>query len=237
MAETIDFLRRLSSMMAGGRNAEMLLVAADMIDTLSRRATTAERLYQEQQDDHAKNLELREIAELAADNLIAEVASLKAQLDESGQRAEVEIASLKMQLAEAGAQAETDRAAFAMEALRLRGMAEDAEARLAEANATVEALRHPVATINEAPDDSLDDSLAVVPVQSLRLARTQFGYLADGFARSGDLVSQTICEIGACAIENALADHAAGERLTLAKLTAGPGPRRGEENDDEFAQI
>jgi hypothetical protein len=47
--ETIDFLRRLSSMLTGGRNAEMLLQAASMIETLSHRAATAEQLFAEQQ--------------------------------------------------------------------------------------------------------------------------------------------------------------------------------------------
>jgi hypothetical protein len=47
----------------------------------------------------------------------------------------------------------------------------------------------------------------VVPVQSLQLARDQFDFLAKGFARSGDVISLTICEIGAQAIEKALADN------------------------------
>src|ERR1700741_1568511 len=79
--ETVDFLRRLSSMLTGGRNAEMLMEAADMIETLGRRATSAEQLFQDQQEDHARNLELREVAELASDNLMAEVESLKAEID------------------------------------------------------------------------------------------------------------------------------------------------------------
>ncbi len=64
--ETVDFLRRLSSMLTGGRNAEMLLEAASMIETLSRRTATAEQLFAEQQEDHARNLELREVAGLPA---------------------------------------------------------------------------------------------------------------------------------------------------------------------------
>jgi hypothetical protein len=115
MAEIIDFLRRLASMMAGGRNAEMLQEAAGMIETLARRAAAAERLYREQEEDHAKNLELREIAELAADNLIAEVAALKAELAEGKQRAATEISSLNAAIAENRRQAESDRTAFAEE--------------------------------------------------------------------------------------------------------------------------
>jgi hypothetical protein len=203
MPEIIDFLRRLASMMAGGRNAEMLLDAASMIETLGRRAAAAERLYLEQEEDHAKNLELRQIAELAADNLVAEVAALRAEFAESKQRAAAEISALNAEIAENGRHAESDRTAFAEEARRLEAAAQDAEARLAEVAASLEALRNPV--------KATEDSVAVVPIQSLQLARAQFGFLADGFAGSGDVVSQTICEIGARAIENALAGRATSE--------------------------
>jgi len=177
-AETVDFLRRLASMMSGGKNAEMLLGAASMIEALSSRATTAERHYSEQQDEHEKSNELRQAAETAADNLNAEIASLKAQL------------------AEAARQAEIDRASFDEEEHRLSTKAEDAEARLAKANAELDELRTPFA--------ELSDTVVAVPTEQLRLARAQFDFLADGFARHGDVISQTICEIGRCAIEQAL---------------------------------
>ena len=61
--ELLDFLRRLASMMAGGRNAEMLLEAATTIEALTGRATTAEELLQNLQEERAKNLELRQVAE------------------------------------------------------------------------------------------------------------------------------------------------------------------------------
>jgi hypothetical protein len=177
-AETVDFLRRLASMMSGGKNAEMLLGAASMIEALSGRATTAERHYSEQQDEHEKSNELRQAAETAADNLNSEIASLKAQL------------------AEAARQAEIDRASFAEEEHRLSTKAEDAEARLAKVNAELDELRTPFA--------ELSDTVIAVPTEVLRLARAQFDFLADGFARHGDVISQTICEIGRCAIEQAL---------------------------------
>jgi hypothetical protein len=97
----------------------------------------------------------------------------------------------------------SDRTAFAEEARRLQAAAQDADARLAELAASLEALRNPV--------KATEDSVAVVPIQSLQLARAQFGFLADGFASSGDVGSQTICEIGARAIENALAGRATSE--------------------------
>ena len=177
-AETVDFLRRLASMMSGGKNAEMLLGAASMIEALSSRATTAERHYSEQQDEHEKSNELRQAAETAADNLNAEIAPLKAQF------------------AEATRQAEIDRACFTEEEHRLSTKAEDAEARLAKVNAELDELRTPFA--------ELSDTVVAVPTEQLRLARAQFDFLADGFARHGDVISQTICEIGRCAIEQAL---------------------------------
>lgn len=177
-AETVDFLRRLASMMSGGKNAEMLLGAASMIEALAGRATTAERLCSEQQDEREKSNELRQVAEIAADNLNSEIASLKAQL------------------AEAARQAEIDRAFFAEEEHRLSTKAEDAEARLAKVNAELDELRTPFA--------ELSDTVVAVPTEQLRLARAQFDFLADGFARNGDVISQTICEIGRCAIEHAL---------------------------------
>jgi small-conductance mechanosensitive channel len=197
--ELIDFLRRLASMMAGGRNAEMLLEAATTIETLTHRTTTAEQLFNDQKEDHAKNLELRQVAELAADNLIAEITALKAQLAESERKAEAEIVALKEEIAESKAQAEKDRATFSEEALRLQAVAQEMQLQLAGANSVIEELRN--------PDKTIDNSVAIVPVQALQTARDQFTYLAKGFAKTGDLISQTICEVGACAIDKALAGN------------------------------
>ena len=71
--ETVDFLRRLASMMTGGKNAEMLLAAASMIEALSGRAVTAERLRSELQDHARAKQRIAAVAELAADNLTTEV--------------------------------------------------------------------------------------------------------------------------------------------------------------------
>jgi hypothetical protein len=231
--ETIDFLRRLSSMLTGGRNAEMLQEAAGMIETLSRRAATTEQLLGEQQEENARNLELREIAELASDNLMAEndalkqqsaaeiaalrgdIASLKEQFaaelgalqeqfTDDKERFAHEVTSLTAQLDDARRQAEIDRNWFAEETLRAQAAAELAQEQHAAVRAELEELRRPP------PPETIDESIAVVPVQSLQLARTQFDYLARGFAGSGDVVSQTICEIGARALDKALAGSATG---------------------------
>jgi hypothetical protein len=179
--EIIDFLRRLASMLTGGRNAEMLLEAAQAIEALAQRALAAERLYEAQQEDHARNLELREVSELASDQLIAEVASLKTRIAESAQ------------------QAERERTGFAEATRGLEAGLEVARAQLAQASAELDELREAATAI--------DHSIAIVPVESLQLARTQFDFLAAGFARNGDVISQTICQIGACAIDKALSGN------------------------------
>ena len=178
ITETVDFLRRLSSMMAGGRNAEMLLQAADMIDALTRRAVTAEQLLEQQQDETNQILALREVAEMAADNLVTEVEALTTQLADSVWRAEAE------------------RSQFAMETLRLQALVDEAEARRADVQAEFTKLR--------ATFDALGDSMVMVPVETLRLAHAQFDHLANSFARDGDIISQTICDIGTCTIAQAL---------------------------------
>jgi len=187
--------------MAGGRNAEMLLDAASVIETLSQRAASAEQLFHDLQEDHASNLERRDIAELASDNMMVEIAKLKAQLAENDRTAKAEIAALRDEIAGREAQAEQDRARFAEEALRQQAAAQDVQMRLDAANASLEALHNPAKAV--------DGSVAAVPVQTLQTAREQFAYLAEGFAKTGDVVSQTICEVGACAMDKALGGKSA----------------------------
>lgn len=178
ITETVDFLRRLASMMAGGRNAELLLQAAAMIDAQTRRALTAEALFRQQQDETEKILALRDVAEMASDNLMTEVDFLKTQV------------------ADAASHAETERAQFAEEARRLRALADDAEARHSKVQAELAELR--------AWFDALGASAVMVPIDTLRLTLAQFDHLAGAFARSGDIISQTICAIGTCRIEQAI---------------------------------
>src|SRR5690349_1569975 len=130
--ETIDFLRRLASMMSGGRNAEMLLAAAGAIETLSRRATAAEALLNDHQDDHAKSLEQREVAELAADNLLAELNALKAHLAQSESRAEIETAALRGELADQQQHAEAESASLRLQLIENQ---QEAEAEIASLKA------------------------------------------------------------------------------------------------------
>jgi len=193
--EIIDFLRRLASMLTGGRNAEMLQQAASIIETLAHRAITAEQLCLNEQEEHARSREAREAADRSAETLRAEIVSMTAQL------------------AETTRQAESERTFFAEETRRLQARVQDADAELAKARAelaeTSAELAKTSAELEELrkPVMGIDDTIAIVPVDSLQLARTQFDFLAAGFAKTGDVISQTICQIGACAIDKALADN------------------------------
>ena len=133
------------------------------------------------------------------DQFAAELAALQEKSANEKEQLAAEITLLTTQLDDARRQAEIDRNWFAEETLRAQAAAELAQEQHAAVHAELEELRKPP------PPETLDDSIAVVPVQSLQLARTQFDYLARGFAGSGDVVSQTICEIGARAIDKALA--------------------------------
>jgi hypothetical protein len=192
IAESIDFLRRLASMMSGGRNAEMLLQAAAHIEQLGRRALSAEQLFHAEHQESANNAELRRAAEFAADRLIVEVDGLKTEL----------IVHARLAEAEHTRHAE-EAQRLTEETQHLSARAEDAETRLAQANAEIAQLRDTL--------EARNDSTVAVPVHTLRLARAQFSHLARGFARSGDLISQTICEIGGCALDQAIAGQESTE--------------------------
>jgi chromosome segregation ATPase len=174
-----DLLRRLSIMMTGGRTAETLALAAGEIEALRQRAATAET---------------------ALGDLIAEVAPLRAERDAAKQAADAERSRFEAEIGRLQAEvkdSETRAAAFAADMKSHIGeLNAAAEARVAALAAEVEALRSQQGTI--------DATIAVVPVEQLRLARAQFDYLAQGFAGSGDVISLTICQIGACAIDKAL---------------------------------
>ena len=52
--------------------------------------------------------------------------------------------------------------------------------------------------------DAFNETVVSVPIEVLRLARTQFDFLSAGFARKGDVISQAMSEIGGFAIDQAL---------------------------------
>jgi chromosome segregation ATPase len=194
-SETTDFLRRMASMVSG-RNGEMLLRAAAMIDSLTHRAMSAEQLFHRQQEESTRNAELREVAELASDGLLRQIDALRAQLAGVTEQAAAE----REQFEAEQARFETERARFEAERERLAGVMQDAEAHVAGVEAELETLKKSV--------DEFNATAVSVPIEVLRLARAQFDFLSDGFAKNGDLISRAMSEIGGCAIDQVLATKA-----------------------------
>ncbi|WP_407118787.1 hypothetical protein [Bradyrhizobium sp. LMG 9283] len=176
-SETIDFLRRMASMVSG-RNGEMLLRAASLIQSLSQRAMSAERLFHEAQQESRRHAELHEAAERASNAMIGQIETLRTQLTEVTSAAAAE------------------RTAFDDERGKLLCLMQDAESHIRKLTTELEALRASV--------DSFNDTVVSVPIEVLRQARTQFDYLSNGFAGRGDVISQAMSEIGGFAIDQAL---------------------------------
>lgn len=176
-SETTDFLRRMASMVSG-RNGAMLLRAASLIESLTQRAMSAERLFHQQQDESRRTAELRQTAELASHAMVSQIEALRAQL------------------AEVTAAAAAERAAFDAERGKLIGLMQDAESHIGKLTTELDTLRASV--------DSFNETVVSVPIEVLRLARTQFDFLSAGFARKGDVISQAMSEIGGFAIDQAL---------------------------------
>ena len=178
-SETVDFLRRMASMVSG-RNGEMLLRAAKLIESLAQRTMSAERLFHETQEESTRHVERREAAELASDAMVGQIAALRTQL------------------AEVTAAATAERAAFDAEREKLLGLMQHAESHIGKLTTELDTLRASV--------DSFNDTVVSVPIEVLRMARTQFDVLSAGFARRDDVISQAMSEIGGFAIDQALTE-------------------------------
>jgi len=176
-SETTDFLRRMASMVSG-RNGEMLLRAAALIESLKQRAMSAERLFHEQQEENKRLVDLREATALASEAMVSQIATLGTQL------------------AEVTAAAAAERAAFDAERGKLLGLMQDAESHIGKLTTELDGLRASI--------DSFNDTAVSVPLEVLRLARMQFDVLSAGFARKGDVISEAMSEIGGFAIDQAL---------------------------------
>ncbi|KRQ07605.1 hypothetical protein [Bradyrhizobium manausense] len=185
-SETTDFLRRMASMVSG-RNGEMLLRAAALIESLKQRAMSAERLFHEQQEENKRLGELREATELASDAMVSQIAALRTRL------------------AEVTTAAASERAAFDAERGKLLGLMQDAESHIGKLTTELDTLRASV--------DAFNETAVTVPIEVLRLARTQFDYLSSGFARKGDVIAQAMSEIGGFAIDQALTAKKPGDKV------------------------
>lgn len=164
--------------MVSGRNGEMLLRAAALIESLTQRAMSAERLFHEQQEENKRFVKLREAIELTSNAMVGQ------------------IETLRVQLAEVTAAAVAERAAFDAERDKLLGLMQHAESHIGNLTTELDTLRASV--------DAFNETVVSVPIEVLRLARTQFDYLSSGFARKDDPISQAMSEIGGFAIDQAL---------------------------------
>jgi chromosome segregation ATPase len=176
-SETTGFLRRMASMVSG-RNGDMLLRAAALIESLTQRAMSAERLFHEQQEENKQLTELREATELASDAMVGQ------------------IETLRKHLADVTTAAAAERAAFDAERDKLLGLMQHAENHIGKLTTELDTLHASI--------DSFNETVVSVPIEVLRLARTQFDFLSAGFARKGDVISQAMSEIGGFAIDQAL---------------------------------
>jgi hypothetical protein len=200
-SETTDFLRRMASMVSG-RNGEMLLRAAAMIESLTHCAMSAEQLYPRQQEESTRNAELREVAELASDGLLRQIDALRVQL-----------AGVTEQAAAEREQFATEHARFEAERGRLLGLMQHAEAHVAHVTEELDTLKKSV--------DEFNATAVAVPIEVLRLARAQFDFLSDGFAKNGDLISQAMSEIGGCSIDQALANCSSWDSAAVSLFEPG----------------
>src|SRR3954471_7228876 len=96
-AGLIAFLRRFSSMISYGENAENLQRAASLIEYLVNRASETRTSLHEEQDTSSKYFEMCQALENGVDRLSAENAALRAQLDHEGELARAELTQLREQ--------------------------------------------------------------------------------------------------------------------------------------------
>jgi hypothetical protein len=104
---------------------------------------------------------------------------------------EIEIVTLKSKLAEQRSWSEVVLAEMERRIAEFMQRAEQAEARLA--------------AFKEMPPAIAFGSIAV-PLSTLQIARTQFEQLAQAFQKSGNIVSQVMCEASASSLDRAIID-------------------------------
>jgi hypothetical protein len=178
--EIVRFLRRFSDLMSTGHNADHLLRAANLIETLIKRTEDTGELLREERIRSEKNLHLHSSAELNCANLEREIAEFKTKLAEQQQKLNETIVRT------------------ATEELRLLARAEQAEAQLAAIENELAEARPRLAAFG--------DDHVVVPTSILRHAEALFEALA---RESADVVSQAMCEAGASTLDRAIHESAA----------------------------
>lgn len=177
--EIVRFLRRFSDLMSNGHNADHLLCAADLVETLIKRGKDAEESLCEEQARSEKNSHLLELTEVNCARLEKELGEVKMKLAEQ---------QSKLDLAIVNACAEEQR---------LLVRAEQAEARLAATEIELTKARPRLADAG--------DSHVLVPLSTLRHAEALFKTLA---REATDVVTQAMCEVGVSTLERVILESA-----------------------------
>jgi hypothetical protein len=163
----VRFLNRFADLMSIGSNADHLLRAAQLLEINSKRARDAEHLLQEECSKSATHLAYSKLLEANCDVFENEIAALQS-----------EIAQLHATFNEALIDAARENA--------------DGLSRAEQAELELSALRS--APPREA---AVGADHVLVPLSLLRLAQAQFNALARDFQKSGNIVSQVMCEASA----------------------------------------
>ncbi len=151
-------------------------------------------------------------------NLLCAARMLQAHIDLLNETEEL----LRVERAMSDANAEARKAlegrigAFEIEILTLKsklteqqswseGVLAELERRIAESVRRAEQAEARLTILNEIPSAIAFGSIAV-PLSILQVARAQFASLARTFEKSGDIVSQAMCEAGALSLDRAILD-------------------------------
>jgi len=177
--EIVRFLRRFADLVSTGHNADHLLSAANLVETLIKRTRDTAELLQYEQTRSEENLQLYKSAEVNCANLEKQIAELKAKLAERQwhlNEVVINAAAEEQRLLERAEQAEAELAAI--------------ESELAEARPLLAAFA---------------EGHVLVPISTLRHAEAQFEALA---REAADVVSQAMCEVGASTLDRVIVESA-----------------------------
>jgi hypothetical protein len=182
-AETAEILRFLR------RFAELMSRGSN-----SENLLRAAQLLEAQTDQAKESNELLRLERLRGDTDLAQ----RKALEDRAAALESEMFALKSQLSEA----ELKLSEVALEAEGKQGellrRAEAAEAQLAAAR-------------SDLANKACDDAHILVPVATLHRAKAQFESLACAFEKSGNIVSQVMCEASASSLDRVIVDAGALE--------------------------
>jgi predicted RNase H-like nuclease (RuvC/YqgF family) len=188
--DVLRFLRRFADLMSNGSNSDNLLRAAGLLETHSDLLRQTIELLKAERARSDANAETRKASEARIGELDREICSLQSRLAEQQAHADAFVVELERRRDEIVTEMERRQGEFLKRA-------EDAEADLA--------------AMRGAPP-AIPEGFVAVPLATLRVAKAQFESLADLFEKSGNIVSQVMCEASASTLDRVVggADGADG---------------------------